>query len=173
MLPDGGECCAGHAAVVEDWHKQRRRIEALETALQKSVELQSHYAKLLNAYDGGQRLQFENTDAWIARLVALDKDAGQMKVQMNFDREMQAALEADGEKLRHLTGEDHGPYFMGEPDPPIERPHRVKMMENALQAIATMDVYTRDGEKPAHEVMRDIARTALIGIPPGTPDDCW
>lgn len=27
-----------------------------------------------------------------------------------FDREMQAALEADGEKLRQLTGEDHGPW---------------------------------------------------------------
>lgn len=28
-----------------------------------------------------------------------------------FDREMQAALLADGEKLRQLTGEDHGPYY--------------------------------------------------------------
>ncbi|MBX4941149.1 hypothetical protein [Rhizobium binae] len=27
-----------------------------------------------------------------------------------FDKEMQAALEADGEKLRALTGEDHGPW---------------------------------------------------------------
>jgi hypothetical protein len=25
---------------------------------------------------------------------------------------MQRALEADGEKLRQLTGEDHGPYFI-------------------------------------------------------------
>lgn len=30
---------------------------------------------------------------------------------MNFDREMQRALEADGEKLRQLTGEDQGPEF--------------------------------------------------------------
>jgi ssDNA-binding Zn-finger/Zn-ribbon topoisomerase 1 len=29
MMPDGGDCCAGHAAVVEDWHKQRREIERL------------------------------------------------------------------------------------------------------------------------------------------------
>jgi hypothetical protein len=28
----------------------------------------------------------------------------------NFDLEMQRALEADGEKLRQLTGEDHGPW---------------------------------------------------------------
>lgn len=31
---------------------------------------------------------------------------------MDFDLEMQRALEADGEKLRQLTGEDHGPYFL-------------------------------------------------------------
>jgi hypothetical protein len=31
--------------------------------------------------------------------------------------EMQAALEADGEKLRQLTGEDHGPEFLQD-DPP-------------------------------------------------------
>lgn len=30
---------------------------------------------------------------------------------MSFDREMQKALEADGEKLRQLTGEDHGPIW--------------------------------------------------------------
>lgn len=29
---------------------------------------------------------------------------------MNFDTEMMAALEADGEKLRQMTGEDHGPF---------------------------------------------------------------
>jgi len=29
-----------------------------------------------------------------------------------MDPEMMAALEADGEKLRQLTGEDHGPVFM-------------------------------------------------------------
>ena len=35
MMPDGGDCCAGHAAVCEDWHKQRQRIEALEAALRR------------------------------------------------------------------------------------------------------------------------------------------
>ncbi|MEX2739972.1 hypothetical protein AB3480_00735 [Rhizobium mongolense] len=29
-----------------------------------------------------------------------------------FDKEMQKALEADGEYLRQMTGEDHGPYFL-------------------------------------------------------------
>lgn len=31
-----------------------------------------------------------------------------------FTREMQKALEADGEKLRQLAGEDHGPRFQCE-----------------------------------------------------------
>ena len=30
---------------------------------------------------------------------------------MSISKEMQKALEADGEKLRQLTGEDHGPEF--------------------------------------------------------------
>ncbi|WP_065330349.1 hypothetical protein [Tritonibacter mobilis] len=32
-----------------------------------------------------------------------------------FDREMMAALEADGEYLRQMTGQDHGPYFIDAP----------------------------------------------------------
>jgi hypothetical protein len=31
---------------------------------------------------------------------------------MAFDKAMQRALEADGEKLRQLTGADHGPHFV-------------------------------------------------------------
>lgn len=31
-----------------------------------------------------------------------------------MDKEMMRALEADGEKLRQLTGEDHGPIFVPE-----------------------------------------------------------
>ena len=37
-----------------------------------------------------------------------------------FNKEMQAALEADGEKLKALTGEDHGPKFLSEPVYPSE-----------------------------------------------------
>lgn len=31
---------------------------------------------------------------------------------MSAEREMMLALEADGEKLRQLTGDDHGPWFL-------------------------------------------------------------
>lgn len=40
----------------------------LRAALTESLKLQSHYANLLNMYDGGKRLQFEDIDAWMARL---------------------------------------------------------------------------------------------------------
>lgn len=40
----------------------------LRIALRESVKLQSHYAKLLNQWDGGHRIIFKNSDAWISRL---------------------------------------------------------------------------------------------------------
>jgi hypothetical protein len=35
MMPDGGECCAGHAALAEDWHKQRREIEGMRAFIKQ------------------------------------------------------------------------------------------------------------------------------------------
>jgi hypothetical protein len=44
------------------------QIEQLRTALRESLKLQSHYAKLLNGYDGGTRMVFEDIGTWLARL---------------------------------------------------------------------------------------------------------
>jgi hypothetical protein len=45
------------------------RVRELEDGLEESVKLQSHYAGLLNAYDGGQRIQFSTGAAqWLERL---------------------------------------------------------------------------------------------------------
>lgn len=46
----------------------------LIAALEQSVALQSHYAKLLNIYDGGKRMTFANAAAWMARLKALARE---------------------------------------------------------------------------------------------------
>jgi hypothetical protein len=43
-------------------------IAELRLALDDSVKLQSHYAVLLNNYDGGKRLTFAGANAWLARL---------------------------------------------------------------------------------------------------------
>jgi hypothetical protein len=49
----------------------RDKIVALREALDESVKLQSHYAALLNDYDGGKRLQFATADDWLERLRTL------------------------------------------------------------------------------------------------------
>jgi hypothetical protein len=41
----------------------------LPLALDESIRLQSHYARLLNMYDGGKRLEFSNSGEWIERLI--------------------------------------------------------------------------------------------------------
>jgi hypothetical protein len=40
----------------------------LRRALKASLRLQAHYAKLLNLYDRGERIIFEDMDEWLARL---------------------------------------------------------------------------------------------------------
>lgn len=42
--------------------------DELFKALEKSVDLQSHYASLLNQYDGGERIVFKTVMEWIERL---------------------------------------------------------------------------------------------------------
>lgn len=44
--------------------------QELFVALRLSVALQSHYAKLLNMHDDGERLLFDSPEDWIARLRA-------------------------------------------------------------------------------------------------------
>jgi hypothetical protein len=46
------------------------RTRKLAAALEESLKLQSHYAELLNIYDGGKRLQFATADQWLTRLAA-------------------------------------------------------------------------------------------------------
>lgn len=42
--------------------------DKLKIALSESVRLQSHYAALLNTYDGGERMIFKNAREWLERL---------------------------------------------------------------------------------------------------------
>lgn len=43
----------------------------LDEALEESVKMQSHYAALLNDYDGGKRIVFASADEWLKRLATL------------------------------------------------------------------------------------------------------
>jgi len=49
----------------------KEEIRDLWTALEHSVQLQSHYAGLLNQYDGGKRISFPDAMAWVDRLIDL------------------------------------------------------------------------------------------------------
>lgn len=51
----------------------RAENKRLRAALSESVKLQSHYAGLLNDYDGGKRLKFADADAWLNRLDAISR----------------------------------------------------------------------------------------------------
>jgi hypothetical protein len=56
------------AASDELFSRLGRSESELEHALAESVKLQSHYAKLLNMYDGGKRICFKNSEEWLNRL---------------------------------------------------------------------------------------------------------
>ncbi len=42
-------------------------LDEVRAALEDLVQLQAHYAKLLNMHDGGQRHSFTSADEWIER----------------------------------------------------------------------------------------------------------
>jgi hypothetical protein len=41
-------------------------------ALEESIKLQAHYARILNMYDGGKRIEFRNASDWLHRIRKLD-----------------------------------------------------------------------------------------------------
>jgi hypothetical protein len=51
-----------------DASRLRGELAWVTAALERSIRLQSHYARLLNMYDSGERMSFENAEAWLARL---------------------------------------------------------------------------------------------------------
>ena len=54
--------------------------DELMYALEESIKLQSHYASLLNMYDNGKRLQFENAKEWLLRLRKVFEDREKEKL---------------------------------------------------------------------------------------------
>lgn len=54
----------------------QNEVFQLRAALDESVKLQSHYAGLLNMYDGGKRMLFADREAWMERLAALTTTRG-------------------------------------------------------------------------------------------------
>jgi len=65
-------CKRQMAEAIAELNRLKRHISTTDAALQESVQLQSHYAKLLNQYDGGARMVF-TVESWMDRLAALDR----------------------------------------------------------------------------------------------------
>lgn len=55
-------------AVGQKMADMERNEEALNHALEESLKLQSHYARLLNMHDGGERRQFDTPREWMDRI---------------------------------------------------------------------------------------------------------
>lgn len=58
----------GRPAKVTVVDQLRHENEKLKVALAESVKLQSHYAGLLNIWDGGKRMTFKTAREWLERL---------------------------------------------------------------------------------------------------------
>jgi hypothetical protein len=68
---------AGNLAIQEleaENAQLRRDIDRLRTGLSESLQLQRHYATLLNTWDGGQRITFDSVDKWLERLDTIRKE---------------------------------------------------------------------------------------------------
>lgn len=51
----------------------RGAVSDLRSALEESLRLQAHYAKLLNMYDGGSRMVFGSVEEWLERLKEMER----------------------------------------------------------------------------------------------------
>lgn len=54
-----------------------KRIAELEHALNKAVQVLSNYAAALNCRDNGGRLEFDDGEAFLARLRSINEDEGE------------------------------------------------------------------------------------------------
>lgn len=82
---------------------EQQHLAELSVALEESVKLQSHYAKLLNMHDGGKRIGFDNAKAWVDRL----RETGTLSAKQNYTRADDQPID-NSERLMlfmHLLGE--------------------------------------------------------------------
>lgn len=68
-----------------------------------------------------------------------------------MDKEMKAALEVDGEKLRQMTGEDHGPWEVTMADPKanvMQGYHRFTAHDAPGESFGSFEVFWHYAEDP-------------------------
>ena len=57
--------------VIDNLHT---KLDRLQRGLDLLIPLQRHYAKLLNQWDGGKRIEFQSSDQWLDRLDTIEKE---------------------------------------------------------------------------------------------------
>ena len=60
--------------VQKDCGKEKTELEIVRNGLEESVKLQSHYAGILNQYDCGERIIFQDAQQWLNRLQTLKEE---------------------------------------------------------------------------------------------------
>lgn len=77
VLPQKGVQFSDIDQLRRDYHSSKLvnqlcdEIVLLRGGLEASLKLQSHYADLLNMYDGGKRMKFFNALEWLKRITKL------------------------------------------------------------------------------------------------------
>ncbi len=66
-IDDAFKSCQDHAYAV-GYRRGREDLIELRAALGESLKLQSHYAELLNMFDGGKRKGFASVGEWLEAL---------------------------------------------------------------------------------------------------------
>ena len=59
--------------ILAEARTDRMEIATLKSALKESLQLQSHYAVLLNRFDAGERMTFPTVESWLDRLRMIGK----------------------------------------------------------------------------------------------------
>lgn len=76
-------------------------------ALEESIKLQSHYAKLLNQYDGGTRISFSSPEEFMERLRSIDRltthYAAKPPLDADATHEVRWVMQVTAETARHAA----------------------------------------------------------------------
>jgi hypothetical protein len=131
-------------------------IDELRLALEESVQLQSHYAQILNMHDGGQRLAFANAAAWIQRLLARHGHAAQEAEEPVMTHPFEATTRSAAELTEALRA-----WLRRRPESPDAQAAAMayetaaliaKHADSVPQAFALVDEWARSMKWQIHEL---------------------
>jgi hypothetical protein len=89
-------------ALVRSHRYLEAEVRRLRHALERSVFYQAHYAKLLNMWDGGHRIVFENAQQWLDRLAEQERAVHTASPPATSEKpELAKGLQVEPEENKH------------------------------------------------------------------------